>query len=759
MRALSLGLLIGVLWLQSRSELPSVLTSIALLVISLSLLIAVLIPSLFPWRDRSNYKVITLMIAGCCLGVGWSAWLAHERLSQSLSAEVEGRDIRLIGSIEGLPDLGATGKRFRFRVEQASLMTDEKITVPSHVSLGWYSDRSSDPPELKSGQRWQLTVRLKRPHGLSNPGVFDAEAWLLNEGLRATGSVQAQGHRLLDEQIAHPKIWIDRTRAALREKILTALPNQPYAGVIIALVIGDQRAVSQSDWDVFNRTGVGHLISISGLHITMIAGLFSLLSHWLWRHSFFTRAQLPLLCPAHKVAALAGLLAAFSYVALAGFGIPAQRTLLMIAVVTLSLLLHRIVTVSQILLTALLVVLLFDPWSVLWPGFWLSFVAIGCILGLERWEWATLPVYAFFALGSLRYRPGQSTWDARGLGLATPGRPVLATLTLASAIFFLVPRPDVPLWNPSAHFGHNSRSATGASNEVDLTSTGTLDLDSEVAFEVDARQASGATGTLSADSRFRQIELELYRMGRWRGTAESTAGRGVPMASSQLPSLGVNQMLLTFHLFSKDITTPVVLDQQTLFLPVPLRRQGRLDAIIRSDNTYQQIVNRGQSPERMPVQDEVTRAIRREDLLGCPGELREWSREILLKLADDQTGQQPQVGPMKIRPGRPGGRLPLDLMGGPAGLPPSVPLPVVAHEEAARRLCDYLSLSGEYTYSLDRKRSDLTIDPGIDFLVNVREGHCERFASGLALSLRSLGIPARMVKGVRGLCGPKLPRT
>ena len=390
-----------------------------------------------------------------------------------------------------------------------------------------------------------------------------------------------------------------------------------------------------------------------------------------------------------------------------------------------------------------------DYWVL--QGMGIVMVAIGCILGLERWEWATLPVYAFFALGSLRYRPGQSTWDARGLGLATPGRPVLATLTLASAIFFLVPRPDVPLWNPSAHFGHNSRSATGASNEVDLTSTGTLDLDSEVAFEVDARQASGATGTLSADSRFRQIELELYRMGRWRGTAESTAGRGVPMASSQLPSLGVNQMLLTFHLFSKDITTPVVLDQQTLFLPVPLRRQGRLDAIIRSDNTYQQIVNRGQSPERMPVQDEVTRAIRREDLLGCPGELREWSREILLKLADDQTGQQPQVGPMKIRPGRPGGRLPLDLMGGPAGLPPSVPLPVVAHEEAARRLCDYLSLSGEYTYSLDRKRSDLTIDPGIDFLVNVREGHCERFASGLALSLRSLGIPARMVKGFRGL--------
>jgi competence protein ComEC len=134
-----LGLLVGVLWLQSRSELPSVFVSIALLLTSLGGLIATLIPSLVPWRSRSIYPVITLVIAGCGLGVGWSAWLAHERLSESLSADVEGRDIRLIGSVEGLPDLGATGERFRFRVEQASLMTDEKISVPSHVSLGWYS--------------------------------------------------------------------------------------------------------------------------------------------------------------------------------------------------------------------------------------------------------------------------------------------------------------------------------------------------------------------------------------------------------------------------------------------------------------------------------------------------------------------------------------------------------------------------------------------------------------------------------------------
>src|SRR6202007_145082 len=116
-----------------------------------------------------------------------------------------------------------------------------------------------------------------------------------------------------------------------------ARPNQPYAGVIVALVVGDQRGIDQSDWQVFNRTGIGHLISISGLHITMVAGLFALAASALWRRSFFTRAQLPLLLPAQKVAALVGAAVALFYVLLAGFGVPAQRTLYMLAVVAAAL--------------------------------------------------------------------------------------------------------------------------------------------------------------------------------------------------------------------------------------------------------------------------------------------------------------------------------------------------------------------------------------------------------------------------------------
>jgi competence protein ComEC len=137
---------------------------------------------------------------------------------------------------------------------------------------------------------------------------------------------------------------------------------------------------TQSDWKVFNRTGISHLVSISGLHITMVAGLFAALVAALWRRSFFTGAELPLRLPAQKAAALAGAAIALLYVLLAGFGVPAQRTLYMLSVVAAALWLGRITQVSQVLCAALGIVVLLDPWAVLWPGFWLSFGAVAIIL-------------------------------------------------------------------------------------------------------------------------------------------------------------------------------------------------------------------------------------------------------------------------------------------------------------------------------------------------------------------------------------------
>ena len=375
MRCAILGFAGGAAYLQTLAALPGRTAMAGCVALALLLLLALRGP-------------VRGLAAGALLGFAWAALIATVALAPQLAREDEGRDVTLVGTIDSLPYRFEQGVRFNFAVEQ---VVNSTMLVPPRVSLAWYAGfragaqqvgAVSEVGAVQPGERWQLTVRLQRPHGNANPFGFDYEVWQLEQGVRATGYVRPEGgkNRRLDAFVFSLRNLIEHCRAVLRERILRALPGKPYAGVIVALVVGDQRAIEQSDWLIFNRTGISHLISISGLHITMIAGVFALLASSLWRRSFFTRAQLPLLLPAQKVAALAGAGVALLYVLLAGFGIPAQRTLYMLSVVAAALWSGRITNVSHVLCAALGVVLLFDPWAVLWPGFWLSFGAVAVIL-------------------------------------------------------------------------------------------------------------------------------------------------------------------------------------------------------------------------------------------------------------------------------------------------------------------------------------------------------------------------------------------
>ncbi len=382
MRSAILGFAAGVGWLQIQAILPS--QTILLLLIAAAVLLALAVRRV----RRLTPKISLFAICGACLGFVWAALFAHYYLAQELPKELEGRDVTLVGTIDSLPANFEQGMRFNFAVERV-VDPVGAAGIPSRLALAWYSGFGSDEDsivvEARPGERWQLTVRLRRPHGNANPVGFDYEVWLLEQNLRATGYVRpdaksANKNQRLDDFVPGFGNVVERSRGWLRDRIQAALPDHQYAGVIVALVVGDQRAVSQSDWKVFNRTGIGHLISISGLHITMVAGLFAALVLWLWRRSFFTGLQLPLILPAQKAAALAGAAIALLYVLLAGFGVPAQRTLYMLSVVALALWTGRIAGISHVLAIALGVVLLLDPWAVLWPGFWLSFGAVAVIL-------------------------------------------------------------------------------------------------------------------------------------------------------------------------------------------------------------------------------------------------------------------------------------------------------------------------------------------------------------------------------------------
>lgn len=341
------------------------------------------------------------------LGAAWALGMAQWRMAETLPESLEGRDVEVLGVITSLPQRFERGVRFVFSPEQ---VLSGDMRLPSRLLVSWYGGFSPEArapdPEVHAGERWRLNLRLKRPHGSANPHGFDYEAWLLQQGIRATGYVrppreEAQPRRLA-EFAPSPATVVERARERIRDRLERALADAPHGGVIVALAVGDQRAIDGSDWDLFTRTGVGHLMSISGLHVTMIASLSAWLAFAFWRR--VPRLMLALAAP--RAAAVAGLVAALAYCLLAGFAVPAQRTLFMLAVAAWALWRGWFGSGLRILSIALALVCLADPWAPLAPGFWLSFGAVAILIvagagvaGREHWLPATLRAQLAVTLG------------------------------------------------------------------------------------------------------------------------------------------------------------------------------------------------------------------------------------------------------------------------------------------------------------------------------------------------------------------------
>jgi competence protein ComEC len=316
---------------------------------------------------------LVLLVCAALLGYCYAAWMAQQRLGDTLPDAWQGKNIVVTGIVAEMPRTHERGLRFAFDVE--SVRTPQ-AHVPRRILLSTYDGDGKAPLKLSAGARWQLTVRLKQPHGSSNPYNTDFEAWALERDIRAVGYVYAKGDNIsLSQQTVSPAYLVQHLRETVRAHFRKTLGEAPYAGILVALAIGDQASITQEEWRLFTRTGVNHLMSISGLHITLLSGMIFALVYWLWRRS----ARLTLRFPACKAAAIAGLCAALFYTLVSGYEIPAQRTLYMVATFTAMLLVSRNFSLSQMLAAALLVVLLLDPWALLSPGFWLSFGAVALI--------------------------------------------------------------------------------------------------------------------------------------------------------------------------------------------------------------------------------------------------------------------------------------------------------------------------------------------------------------------------------------------
>ena len=318
------------------------------------------------------WKRALLIPAAFAMGFLWASAAANWRMADRLDPRLEGRDIDVVGVVSSLPATGERSVRFEFDVESAEL------GLPKKLLLAWY--RTPVPEEAPAllagtvhpGERWIFTLRMRRPHGLVNPHGFDYEAWLLERGIGATGYVRQKGQQRLLGFRHGVSDRIELVREAIRDRFRGALGATPAAGILAALAVGDQRAISNEEWLLFRRTGVTHLMSISGLHVTLVSGLLAWLVGAFWRRV----PMLSLRLPSRKAAALAAVVTALGYSLLSGFAIPAQRTFWMVAVVAAAVWAGRLATPWRTLSLALAVIVLFDPWAPLSPGMWLSFGAV-----------------------------------------------------------------------------------------------------------------------------------------------------------------------------------------------------------------------------------------------------------------------------------------------------------------------------------------------------------------------------------------------
>ncbi|SDS36744.1 competence protein ComEC [Halopseudomonas xinjiangensis] len=315
------------------------------------------------------------------LGLAWACNHHQTAMDERLPEHLDNQRITFTGQVAGLPERTALG--WRFLIENAHhAETGGALPI---MRAHWYAGEAVEP-----GERWRFVGNLRRPRGMSNPGGFDYESWLFAQQIGAVASIRS-GERIEAEAQS-----LSRWRRLVRQRLSETLSAYPGGERLIALVVGDRSALDDTDWQTLQATGTGHLMVISGLHVGMVAAaVFAMVSAIGWL------GLLRVSYPQQWLAAPLALSAAALYAGLAGFAVPTQRALLMVALVLLARLRYRQINAWVFWLGALCAVTILAPAAPLRAGFWLSFVAVGLLL---------LGMAGRLAIRGIWWRWGRAQW-------------------------------------------------------------------------------------------------------------------------------------------------------------------------------------------------------------------------------------------------------------------------------------------------------------------------------------------------------------
>jgi competence protein ComEC len=234
-------------------------------------------------------------------------------------------------------------------------------------------------PALAPGDRIRANLRLARVPGPILPGAFDSQFHAYFAGIGAYGNVTSGFEVVARDESFNPTRSVDGTRRAIGQRVDAVLEG-PSAAIAWAMLVGDQSNIDDATRDAMANSGLAHIYSISGLHLSIVAGgVFFIVRALVAALAGFTGSL-----PAKKIAAVVGIAAAIGYLLLAG-GIantPAFRSTLMLVLIFGAVLANRRALTMRNVALAALVILLIDPADVFRASFQLSFAAVVALIGV-----------------------------------------------------------------------------------------------------------------------------------------------------------------------------------------------------------------------------------------------------------------------------------------------------------------------------------------------------------------------------------------
>jgi competence protein ComEC len=334
-------------------------------------LIAALVSS---WMLRASWPLAPALIGAAALAAGFSAAQLRTESAGTPILErplgpvpVEGRVVE----IAPLPEAGG-----RVLLEDLSIARLAPEETPVRVRLRIAADLDG----IRPGDRITVLAELLAPPGPAAPGAFDYQRQAWFEGIGAVGFAYGgiRAHEPGPPSSGWSEFWRDLRHEATR-RILAALPG-PDGAIAAALMTGHQGAIPADAIQAMRDSGLAHLLSISGLHIGLIAGvlLFGL------RAGIALAPWLALRIPGKKVAAVAALFGTAAYVLLAGAPVPTQRAFLMTAIVMLAVIADRSALTMRLVAWAAAAVVLIRPEAVLGASFQMSFAAVTALIAAHE---------------------------------------------------------------------------------------------------------------------------------------------------------------------------------------------------------------------------------------------------------------------------------------------------------------------------------------------------------------------------------------